>query len=145
MVEIKIIGINVMRFGVAFILIMFGIYKFTLTEAKAIEPLINNSFIFNWLLKILPLRTMSAIIGVTEIIVAICLASRFYSPKIAFYGSILGVIIFLTTISFLFTTPGLIAKSEWLWLSDGFITKDLVLLGFCIWSTGEAYNALSIK
>jgi reactive chlorine resistance protein C len=134
------IGANLSRYGVVFLLLLFGLYKFTVTEAEAIKPLIDNSFLFNWLNRIMNIYAISKMIGIVEIIAAIGIGLRFYDSKVAFYGSILGSIIFSTTLTFLFTTPGMIAKSEWLWLPDGFIIKDLVLLGFCLWSAGEAYS-----
>jgi reactive chlorine resistance protein C len=137
------LGENISRFGLVAILLMFGLYKFTATEAEAIKPMIDNSFLFNWMNSLFDIRVISKIIGVVEIIAAIGIGSRFYNPHIAFYGSILGSCIFFITLTFLFTTPGLIAKSEWLWLPDGFIIKDLVLLGFCLWSTGEAYTKIN--
>ncbi len=141
MKNLKTTGEAISRYGIAYILIAFGIYKFTATEAAAIKTLIDNSFFFNWMNNFFTIRTISKIIGVVEISAAIGIASRFYSPSVALYGSLLGSVIFFVTLTFLFTTPGMIAKSEWLWLPDGFIIKDLALLGFCIWSAGEAYAA----
>jgi reactive chlorine resistance protein C len=140
MEKLNLIGENISRYGIVAILLMFGIYKFTATEAEAIKPMIDNSFLFNWMNHFFDIRTISKIIGIVEIIAALGIGARFYDSKMAFYGSILGSIIFFITLTFLFTTPGMIAKSEWLWLPDGFIIKDLVLLGFCLWSSGEAYS-----
>ncbi len=136
-----VIGELITRYGVVGILLAFGIFKFTLTEAQAIKPLIDNSPLFNWMNHLFTIRTISSIIGVIEIVAAIAIGARFLSPDIAFYGSLLGCIIFLSTLSFLFTTPGMFVKTEWLWLPDEFIIKDLVLLGFCLWSAGEAYSS----
>jgi reactive chlorine resistance protein C len=136
------IGEFIARYGVVYILIAFGIFKFTETEAQAIKPLIDNSPIFNWMNALFSIRTISAIIGIIEIMTAIAIGSRFLSPTLSFYGSLLGSIIFFITLTFLFSTPGMIAKTEWLWLPDGFIIKDLVLLGFCLWSAGEAYSEM---
>ena len=142
MEKLSFIGVLVSRYGLVFILLAFGLFKFTATEAEAIKPLVDHSFLFNWMNTFFKIRTISAFIGILEIMAAIGIGLRFVSPRLALYGSLLGVIIFLVTLSFLFTTPGMIAKTEWLWLPDGFIVKDLLLLGFCLWSTGEAYNAM---
>lgn len=136
------IGINISRYGLVFILLLFGIFKFTNTEAQAIKPLIDHSPFFSWMNNIFSIRTISNIIGTTEILAAAGIGSRFFSPRLAFYGSILGSIIFFVTLTFIFTTPGMITKVEWLWLPDGFIVKDLILLGFCLWSMAEAYTKL---
>ena len=134
------IGENVSRYGLVFILLAFGVFKFTATEAGAIKPLVDHSPFLNWMNKLFTIRTISEIIGVIEIGAAIGIGLRFISPLIALCGSLLGAIIFSVTITFLFTTPGMIAKTEWIWLPDGFIIKDLLLLGFCLWSAGEAYQ-----
>ncbi|HXV85514.1 MAG TPA: DUF417 family protein, partial [Gemmatimonadales bacterium] len=51
---------------------------------------------------------------------------------------------FLTTLSFLVTTPGLFRKVEWIVVpggGGGFIVKDLLLLGAALWTLGEALGA----
>ena len=45
----KDIGFHVSLMGLALILIWIGLFKFTLTEAKAIEPLIANSPFMKWM------------------------------------------------------------------------------------------------
>lgn len=144
MKNLTTIGENIMRYGLVFILIAFGIFKFTATEAAEIKPLIDNSPFVGWLNNFFHIRTISSMIGITELMIAIGIGLRFVSSKITFFASILGAVMFLTTLTFLFSTPGLIAKTEWLWLPDGFIIKDLVLLGFCTWSAGESYNHMLI-
>ncbi len=136
------LGIIISRYGIVYILLAFGVFKFTATEAQSIKPFIDNSFFFNWMYHFFDIRSISRIVGVLEIIAAIGIALRAYSPLAAFYGSVLGSIIFFVTLSFLFTTPGMIAKSEWMWLPDGFIIKDLALLGFCVWSAGESFATI---
>jgi reactive chlorine resistance protein C len=46
------------------------------------------------------------------------------------------MVAFLITLSFLFTTPGL--SPEW----QGFLTKDLVLVGAALWTAGDALRAI---
>ena len=43
------IGYLIGVFGVALVLIWIGVYKFTPTEAKLIQPLVENHFAMNWL------------------------------------------------------------------------------------------------
>ena len=119
-------GELIARYGVVSILLAFGIFKFTKSEAQAIRPLIDNSPLFGWMNHLFDIRTSSAIIGIIEIIASIGIGARFISLDIAFYGSLLGCIIFLSTLSFLFTTPEMFVKTEWLWLPDEFIIKDLI-------------------
>ena len=58
-------------FGVALVLIWLGIYKFTPTEAKLIEPLVVNHPAMSWLYNVISVQAVSNIIGLTEIIVAL--------------------------------------------------------------------------
>jgi reactive chlorine resistance protein C len=46
------------------------------------------------------------------------------------------MVMFLITLSFLFTAPGL--SPEW----SGFLMKDLLLAGAAIWTAGDALHAL---
>jgi len=51
---------------------------------------------------------------------------------------------FLTTLSFLATTPGMFTVVEGLPVPSGmgaFVIKDLVLLGAALWTAGEALSA----
>ena len=140
--QLKPTGENISRYGIVFMLLLFGIFKFTNTEAQSIKPLVDNSPFFSWMNSLFATNTISRIIGITEIIAAIGIGLRFLSAKIALYGSLLGSVIFFMTLTFILSTPGMISKVEWLWLPDGFLIKDLALLGFCLWSAGEAYTAI---
>jgi reactive chlorine resistance protein C len=54
---------------------------------------------------------------------------------------------FLTTVSFLFTTPGVIDHSHAVpLLGDfrGFLIKDLALLGCAVWTAAEALSAVRL-
>lgn len=145
MKKITTLGENISRYGIVYILLTFGIFKFTNTEAEAIKPLIEHSPLLNWMSSLFSQRTISAVIGIIEIIAAISIGLKFLSSRIAFYGSILGSLIFFITLTFLFTTPGRFTRVEWLWLPDGFIIKDMAFLGFCVWNAGNAYKLMKIK
>ena len=136
------VGHAIGRYGLVVILLWYGIFKFTQTEADAIDPLISNSFFFSWMKSLFDIFTISVIIGITEIVVALAIAVRPWSASAAFYGSAMGIVIFALTLSFMFTTPGMIRPVEWLYVPNGFLIKDLLFLGFCVWSTGEARQAM---
>lgn len=81
-------------------------------------------------------------LGVVEVVIAILIALRPWSRKASVIGSALAVLMFLTTLSFLFSTPGwepslggFPAVSA---MPGQFLLKDVVLLGAAIWSLGEA-------
>ena len=134
------IGEHLMRYAHVFILLFFGLCKFTASEAEAIKPLVANSPLLAWMYHVFPARTTAGIIGTIEIITALLIGLRFVSSKLSFYGSIMGVLIFSITLSFIFSTPGYMTKVEWLWMPDGFIFKDLLLLGFCFYSAAESHH-----
>jgi len=55
---------------------------------------------------------------------------------------------FLTTLSFLATTPGMFTVVEGLPVPSGmgaFVIKDLVLLGAALWTAGKALSARRAK
>lgn len=119
-------------YSVVLILLWFGIFKFTPTEAKAIKGLVENSPLMNWMYSIGSVQGVSNFIGVFEIVTALLLALYPLFPRISLVGGIGGSIIFLTTVSFLFTTPGMFEVVDGLFVpagGGGFIIKDLVLLG----------------
>jgi reactive chlorine resistance protein C len=65
-------------------------------------------------------------------------------------GSVLAVGMFLTTLSFMLTTPGVWEATEGgfpaLSVVPGqFVLKDVVLLGAALWSFGEAWRHLTEK
>jgi len=121
--------------------------KFTAYEAGGIQPLVANSPLMSWTYRIVSVQTFSNLLGLTEIAIAAMIALRPVSARIAAVGSALAVLMFLTTLSFLFSTPGwepsLSGFPALSALPGQFLLKDVVLLGASIWSMGEALNARS--
>lgn len=144
--QIEACGGAVLRYGLVAILVFYGAFKFTATEAKAIEPLVTHSPFFSWMHDLLGTRGTSNVVGATELVVAGLIAARRWLPGVSAAGSLLAVGMFLVTLSFLFTTPG-----AWDSPPDfpvpvpgatgGFLVKDVFLLGAALWSAGEALRA----
>lgn len=126
------IGNLISKAGLVLVLLWIGIYKFTPTEAKLIEPLLVNSPLFSWQISIFPLETLSKIIGVIEIIVALLILLEFRFNRLAQVGYLVAVIMFLSTLSFLFTTPDTFKVSDGILITNWFILKDIIFLGFCV-------------
>lgn len=120
-----------LRYSVALILLWYGIFKFTPTEAEAIVDLIENSPFMSWLYLVGSVQGVSILIGVIEILAALGMVLHRVSPRIAVWGDLLAVITFLATLSFLATTPGMFRVIDGVPVpaGGGFILKDLVLLG----------------
>jgi uncharacterized membrane protein YkgB len=137
------------RYGLVAILIFYGFYKFSAVEAEAIKPLIDNSPILSWIYGLMDIYTAAKVIGVTEIIIAALIGLRFWSAAACVFGSLLACGMFLTTLSFLVTTPGI-----WLRIQDfplpvpdataAFILKDFFLLGAAAWSAAEARRVMTV-
>jgi reactive chlorine resistance protein C len=141
-------GGAILRYGLAAILLYFGTFKFHPAEAEAIRPFVANSPFMRWMYGVLSVQGVSNLIGLTEIVVALLLLARPLSPRAGAAGGIGAAVIFLGTLSFLFTTPGA-------WVSvpgwpipmpggpGGFLIKDLFLFGAALWIAGESLRAAS--
>jgi len=135
---LEAIGTNVLRYGLVLILVLFGTMKFTAAEAAAIKPLVSNSPLMSWLYGVLSDQGASALIGTIEIATAILIAARPVSARASAVGSALAIGTFLTTLSFLFSTPGALAATH---PAHGFLLKDVVLLASAIAIGTEALRA----
>ena len=64
--QIGAIGIAVMRYGLALLLVLIGSYKFFDFEAEAIRPLVGSSPFLAWLYGVLGVRGAAAVFGVSR-------------------------------------------------------------------------------
>jgi reactive chlorine resistance protein C len=136
------IGTLFLRSGLVIAIGWIAAMKATHYEAVGIQPLIANSPFMSWIYKVWSLDTATKIVGITEGIIVLLIASRRWSPKACAVGSAGAVIMFLTTLSFMISTPGWEPSlGGFPALSGGvgeFLIKDLVLLGASLWSLGES-------
>ena len=125
--------------AVALTLIWIGIFKFAPKEAMAIKPLVENHFAMSWLYSVLSLQMVSNLIGVAEILVAVGLLFALRFQKVGKYAGIASMVIFITTLSFLFTTPKMWRWVDGVLTTDFFILKDLAFLGisYMVWERSE--------
>ena len=133
----------VLRYGLAILILWFGVFKFTPTEAQSIQPLVAHSPLLSWLYVVTDVPGASRLIGAAEIIIALLVAARPLSWRAAAAGSIGATLMFVITLSFLVTTPGSWAVVDGLLVpagAGGFVIKDLLLLGAALWSTGDALS-----
>jgi uncharacterized membrane protein YkgB len=94
-----------------------------------------------WLYSVFGVDAVSRLIGVAELTIAAAILARPWSRALSAAGSIAAIGMFLVTLSFLVTTPGL-----WHWVdgfpapSEGaaFLLKDVFLLGAAVATAGEA-------
>ncbi len=118
--------------GVSLVLAWIGIYKFTPTEAKLIQPLVENHFAMSWLYNVISVQAVSNIIGATEIVVAIGLIVGIKNNKIAYLSGIAAALIFVTTLSFLLTTPNTWKVSDGVLVTNFFLVKDILFLAISV-------------
>ncbi len=123
-------GYYISLFGSAIILLWIGIFKFTPTEENAIKPLLENHFLTFFVYDMVSIQTVSNTIGVIEIIIAGLLLFSVKFASLRKYAAIGMIITFLITLSYLSTTPGIWKTVDGIPVTDFFIVKDIMLLGF---------------
>lgn len=139
------LGIIVIRYGLVLVIFWIGAMKFTTYEANGIQPLVANSPLLGWLYGFLSVQAFSNVLGVVEIAIAMMIGLRWLSPKVTALGSLLAMLMFLTTISFLFSTPGWEPSLGFPALAvvpGQFLLKDIVLFGASVWSLGESLESI---
>jgi uncharacterized membrane protein YkgB len=102
-----------------------------------------------WLYGIFPVYTFSALLGVFEVTAAVLLAIKPLAPTLSIGGSLLAILLFMATISFLFTTPGVGEPAGGgfpaISLTGEFLLKDIPLLGLSFWTLADAMRAAKLK
>ena len=143
--QLRTIGIHITRYGLVIVLFWIGGMKFTAYEAEGIRPLVANSPLMSWVYRVMSVGGFSSLLGAIEIAIGVLIALRPVWPLGSAVGSGLAVGMFLTTLSFLFTTPGWepsLGGFPALSASPGqFLLKDVVLLGASLFTAGESLVA----
>ncbi len=137
------------RYGLVIVIGWIGALKFANFEAHQIQPLVANSPFIGWLYHIFPVYTFSALLGVFELATAVLLAIKPVAPKLSIAGSVLAILLFLSTISFLFSTPGVGEAAGGgfpaLSLTGEFLLKDVPLLGLSFWTLADSIRAANVR
>jgi uncharacterized membrane protein YkgB len=141
--RVEAVGRELARYGLVVVVGWIGLMKFTGYEAEGIRPLVASSPLMSWVYGLMSVRGFSAVLGVAEVAIALLIAARPFSPRVSALGSALAVGMFLTTLSFLVTTPGVWEPSLGGFpalsaIPGQFLLKDLALLGISLWTLGEA-------
>ena len=144
--RVEAVGRELARYGLVVVVGWIGLMKFTTYEAEGIRPFVANSPLMGWVYRFMSVQGFSAMLGVVEVTIALLIAARPFSPRVSALGSALAVGMFLTTLSFLLTTPGVWEPSAGGFPAlsgkpGQFLIKDLALLGISLWSLGEAWRA----
>jgi len=138
-------GQLVSRYGLVVVLAWIGFGKYVKMEARV---LIEHSPLMSWIYDVFSVTTVARGLGTMEIVAALLIALRPLWPRVSAVGSALAVVLFLGTLSFLFTTPGVIAPHAGLpvltALPGQFLLKDLVLIGVAVWTLGDSLGATTL-
>lgn len=137
----------VSRYGLVVVLAWIGAGKYVKMESRV---LIEHSPLLSWLYNFLSFDAVAYSLGSMEIIAAALIAIYPLRPRVSAIGSALAVVLFLGTLSFLFTTPGVVDT-----FADGFpvlsanpgqfLLKDLVLIGVALWTLGDSLAAARMR
>ncbi|MDQ2860319.1 MAG: YkgB family protein [Pseudomonadota bacterium] len=141
--RIESLGEIVMRCGLALIFLWFGAMKFTSVEAAGVAGFVSNSPLVGWWHAAFSIQGTSDMLGVYEIATGVLLLAGFSKPWLSVIGGAMGVITFLITLSFLFSTPGgaepLAGGFPAISAKPGqFLLKDVGLLGISIFVLGAS-------
>jgi len=139
--SIRVLGDFLIRYGLVLVLGWIGAMKFTHYEAQGIQGLVASSPLMSWMYKVFSLQATSNILGVAEITAALLIAIRPMSTRLSSIGSVIAILTFLATLTFLFSLPGWersLGGFPALSGSGGFLLKDVVLLGAAFWTLGDS-------
>jgi len=139
------LGVLLLRYGLVIILLWVGALKFTAYEAEGIQVFVENSPLLSWLYDVVSVRTFSTLLGIFEITLGLMIATRPFMPKVSAVGSLGALFLFLVTLTFVFSTPGVWQPGygfPYLSPDPGqFLAKDVALAAIAIWTAGEALRA----
>ncbi|MGC3862183.1 YkgB family protein [Micromonospora chersina] len=142
--DLASVGLSVLRSALATNILWIGALKFKQYEVENDEPLVTSSPLISRFREKLGAQKLSRFIGVTELIVGSLIASKPLAPRASAIGSLGAVGMFLTTLSFLATTPkarqegqGIVSLS----LLGQFLLKDTVLLGAALLTASDSLHA----
>lgn len=140
--KVETVGRNLARYGLAVVIGWIGLLKFTSSEAARIHLYVSHSPLLSWTHLVLGQRALAAVFGCVEVTAAVLIALRPWLPRFSAVGSVIAVGLFLTTLSFLLTTPGIgdAAAGGFPALSPTgqFLLKDIVLLGVSALTLGDS-------
>ncbi|MBA2250005.1 MAG: DUF417 family protein [Chitinophagaceae bacterium] len=104
--KLERLGAVLIRYSLVIVLLWVGSLKFTAYEAMGVHEHAINSPLLAWLANMMSVQSFAEVIGTIEILLAILIAIKPDAPKASYFGSVGAIIMFLLTLTFVFTTPG---------------------------------------
>ncbi len=134
------LGHLISRYGLVIVLAWIGFGKYVKMESRV---LIEHNPLMSWVYDVFSVTTVARGLGTMEIVAALLIALRPQWPRLSAIGSALAVLLFMGTLSFLFTTPGVVSTHAaglpvLSALPGQFLLKDVVLIGVALWTLGDA-------
>lgn len=124
----------------------FGGMKFTSYEANGIAGLVEPSPLLSWFYDFLSIQGFSNFLGVLELSIGLLIAARIASPAWSLLGGLLSAGLFVTTLSFMISTPGVFVPElgfPAITVAPGqFLLKDAGLLAISLWIAVDSLKAL---
>ncbi|MEV1330347.1 DUF417 family protein [Micromonospora costi] len=142
--DLASVGFSVQRCALATNILWIGLLKFKQYEVENDEPLLTSSPLFSRLRAKLGAQKLNRLIGVAEITLGSLIAAKPLAPRMSAIGSFGAIGMFLTTLSFLATTPEARQEGQGrLSLSQlgQFLLKDTVLISAALLTAAEALRA----
>jgi reactive chlorine resistance protein C len=143
--RVSAIAALVARYALVIVITWFGAMKFTYYESQGISPLVANSPFMSWLYDVMSIRTFGRLLGSLELLTAVLLALKPWLPKASVLGGVIASLFFVSTLSFMITTPGIGESSAGgfpvLSANGQFLVKDIALLGLSLWLLADAIDA----
>ncbi|MCS3763105.1 YkgB family protein [Bradyrhizobium centrosematis] len=127
----------------------FGGMKFTAYEAQGLVPLVENSPLLSWFYALFSIRGFADFLGGLELSIGLLIALRAASPVFSAAGGLISTVLFLTTVSFMFSTPGVIVPElgvPAITVAPGqFLLKDIGLFAASFWIFVDSLKAMLAK
>jgi uncharacterized membrane protein YkgB len=142
--RLQSVGTSVLRSTLATTLVWVGALKFEDYEVENIHPMVSSSPLFSPLLEKLGEQTTARLVGVAEITMGCLIGAKPVAPRASAIGSFGAVGMFVTTLSFLATTPGVWQENHRapkLSLVGQFLAKDTVFLGAALLTAADSLEA----
>jgi uncharacterized membrane protein YkgB len=124
----------------------FGGMKFTDYEAQGLVPLVENSPLVSWFYAVLSVRGFSTFLGFVELSIGLLIVLRVVNPIFSAAGGLLSAGLFVTTVSFMISTPGVVVPelgAPAISVAPGqFLLKDVGLLAASFWVFVDSLKAV---
>ena len=133
--------------SLAIIYAWFGGMKFTDYEAQGLVPLVENSPLLSWFYAVFSVRGFSTFLGFVELGIGLLIALRLANPAFSAAGGLLSAGLFVTTLTFMLSTPGVIVPElgvPAISVAPGqFLLKDVGLLAVSFWIIVDSLKAVA--